>query len=75
MTLPRAQDPSTTTADVYRAEGVLAERLGLDLPAAGQVLRDEAAIRALPMLDVAREVLGGQWEQLPTVVLDPWGSC
>ncbi|GAA4810746.1 hypothetical protein GCM10023200_55660 [Actinomycetospora chlora] len=75
MTLPRAQDPSTTTADVYRAEGVLAERLGLDLPAAGQVLRDEAAIRALPVLDVAREVLRGQWELPTTTVIDPWGSC
>lgn len=74
MTLPNAEHVSISPADVYRAEGVLAERLGLDLAAAAQVLRDEAAIRAVTMLDVAHEVLGGLWAR-PTDVLDPWGSC
>jgi hypothetical protein len=74
MTLPEAARGSTTLPDVLRAEGVLAERLGLDLGAAAAVIRDEAAIRAITTAEVAREVLEGAWSPC-IAVLDPWGSC
>jgi hypothetical protein len=73
MTLPDAHHGPNAPADVYRAEGVLAARLGLDLAAAAEVLRDEAAARAVTPLQVAREVLAGP--SRCTAVLDPWGSC
>lgn len=73
MPLPDAHG-HTAPADIYRAEGVLAERLGLDVATAAQMLRQEAASRAITMLDVAREVLAGQWSR-SRPILDPWGSC
>ncbi|MEJ2888484.1 ANTAR domain-containing protein [Actinomycetospora aeridis] len=72
MLLPNATEQSTVSADVYRAEGVVAERLGLDIEAAAETLRHEAAARAITMVEIAREVLTGQWSPR---VLDPWGSC
>jgi AmiR/NasT family two-component response regulator len=74
MTLPKAARGSTTLPDVHRAEGVLAERLGLDLAAAAAAIRDEAAIRMITIAEVACEVLEGAWSPCEAV-LDPWGSC
>lgn len=73
MTLPGGNDQFTAPADVYRAEGALIERLGLDVDAAAAMLRREAAHRAIAIVDVAREVLTG--ERSCEAVLDPWGSC
>jgi hypothetical protein len=61
-------------ADVYRAEGALIERFGLDVDAAAGMLEREAALRAITVSDVAREVLTGE-RPLCGSVLDPWGSC
>ena len=72
MMLPAENERSTVPADVYRAEGVVAERLGLGLEAAAEMLRHEAASRAMTMVEIAREVLTGAWSHR---VLDPWGSC
>lgn len=72
MMLPDAADRSINPADVYRAEGVVAERLGLDVDTAADLLRTEAAARAITMVEIAREVLTGGWSRN---VLDPWGSC
>jgi len=74
MTLPDVNDQVIAPADVYRAEGLLAGRLGLDVAAAAEVLQREAASRATTVVDVAREVLSGDCS-LCTTVLDPWGSC
>ena len=72
MMLPAEIDRSTVPADVYRAEGVVAERLGLDVEAAAEMLRNDAASRAMTMVEIAHEVLSGIWSR---PVLDPWGSC
>ncbi|GAA4881440.1 ANTAR domain-containing protein [Actinomycetospora straminea] len=74
MTLPDANDQFTAPADVYRAEGALIERLGLDADAAGRMLRREAALRAIDIVDVAREVLTRERSSVDGVA-DPWGSC
>jgi len=72
MMLPAENDRSMVPADVHRAEGVVAERLGLDIEAAADLLRNEAASRAIAMVEIAREVLTGVWSHH---ALDPWGSC
>jgi AmiR/NasT family two-component response regulator len=72
MLLPTTTDRTTVCADVHRAEGVVAERLGLDIEAAAELLRHEASARAITMVEIAREVLTGRWSPR---VLDPWGSC
>ncbi|MFC5142395.1 ANTAR domain-containing protein [Actinomycetospora rhizophila] len=72
MMPPTENERSMVPADVYRAEGVLAERLSIDLEAAAEMLRREAAARAMTMVEIAREVLTGAWSHH---VLDPWGSC
>ena len=74
MTLPDADERFSAPADVYRAEGALAERLGLGVDAAAEMLQREATFRSLTVLDVAREVLTGNRSPW-TTVLDPWGSC
>lgn len=74
MTLPNGTDQFIAPADVYRAQGVLAGRLGLDVDAAAEMLQREAASRATTVLDVACEVLRGNRSAI-TTVLDPWGSC
>ncbi|MDD7938088.1 ANTAR domain-containing protein [Actinomycetospora lutea] len=70
--LPAENDRSMVPADVYRAEGVVAERLGVDVETAAAVLRNEATSRAMTMVEIAHEVLTGAWSHR---VLDPWGSC
>jgi hypothetical protein len=74
MTRPDGSDQVTAPADVYRAEGALIERLGLDVDTAAGMLQREAALRAIAVEDVAREVLAGERSSFETV-LDPWGSC
>ena len=71
-TSPAVHHPAP--AEVYRAEGALAERLGVEVAAAAGALQREAALRATTVLDVAREVLRGDRSPSP-IVLDPWGSC
>ncbi|MEJ2863104.1 ANTAR domain-containing protein [Actinomycetospora flava] len=72
MMLPADNDRAMVPADVYRAEGVVAERLGVDIEAAAEMLRHEAATRAMTMVEIAAEVLTGVWSHH---ALDPWGSC
>ncbi|GAA4908024.1 ANTAR domain-containing protein [Actinomycetospora succinea] len=72
MMLPAENERSMCPADVYRAEGVVAERLGVDIESAAEMLRHEAATREITMVEIAREVLTGDWSHH---VLDPWGSC
>lgn len=66
-------------ADVYRAQGVLAERLGVDPEDAATALEERAAAAATTVLDAARAVLQGSasaaWSQFSRPVLDPWGGC
>lgn len=70
--LPAEFERPMTLADVYRAEGVVAERLGVDVETAAEVLRNDAAFRSITMVEIAREVLTGAWSHH---ALDPWGSC
>lgn len=74
MTLPDGNDQMLARAGVYRAEGLLAERFGIDIEQAAEMLRTEATLRAMTISDVAREVLTGERSRYSTV-LDPWGSC
>jgi hypothetical protein len=64
----------TVPADVYRAQGALAERLDVDLPVAAEALRAHAADRSITLVEAAHEVLHRGARPLAEVV-DPWGSC
>lgn len=70
--LPAENERPMVPADVYRAEGVVAERLGMDIETAADMLRHEAATREITMVALAGEVLTGVWSHH---ALDPWGSC
>ena len=61
----RAEQRLADRRDVERAKGIVAERLGLDEEQAYRWLRQSAMDARLPLVDLAREVIGTRAEGSP----------